>query len=251
MISRQLKNGKVFRLKRSGARSPITRLSSKLNTHLSRTSEHTVQELVELGLVKRDINYITELDNPAEKTLIYVVTFNPEMIEKIENPSENVQITAVSADGIMIKYLYSKCKVVSTTVQLAAVKSDPFAIYYISQHETPSLEVQLEAVQKDGAVIEFIKEPCVAVQRAAIKENPSAIQFIKNLSDDLAISRKLPPQTECSIMMCPIEAGMKYVVCNFTSEHVFCFEMINRLTEFKCPFCVTRDIDPVIYVNRG
>jgi len=94
-----------------------------------------------------------------------------------ENPSEDLQLAAVKQDGHAIYYIKNP----SEDLQLAAVKQDGHAIYYI---KNPSEDLQLAAVKQDGHAIRYIIEkgiePSERVQFAAVQENWRAIGDIKN-----------------------------------------------------------------------
>ena len=64
----------------------------------------------------------------------------------------------------------------SEAVQLAAVQSDGWAISYI---ENPSEASQLAAVQQDGTAIEWIKNPTDEVQLAAVQQEFSRLEVIR------------------------------------------------------------------------
>lgn len=65
--------------------------------------------------------------------------------------------------------------------QIAAVRAAPEVIEYISD---PSVTVQLAAVQEDASIaIQRIMNPSEAVQLAAVKKNAYTIKYIKNPSE--------------------------------------------------------------------
>jgi hypothetical protein len=68
----------------------------------------------------------------------------------------------------------------SEEVQLTAVKDDPFSIKYI---ENPTEKVQLAAVKKNPYSIRFIQNSSETVQLAAVKQYPNSIRFIQNPSE--------------------------------------------------------------------
>ena len=51
--------------------------------------------------------------------------------------------------------------------------------------ETPSENVQIEAVKENQYSIQYILNPSEEVQLEAVKQNGCSIQFIKNKSDKL------------------------------------------------------------------
>jgi DNA-dependent RNA polymerase auxiliary subunit epsilon len=68
---------------------------------------------------------------------------NLELINLIDNPSEEAQLIAVKQDGNSIKYIDNP----SEAVQIEAVKQNGYAIKFI---DNPSEAVQLEADKQKG-----------------------------------------------------------------------------------------------------
>ena len=132
------------------------------------------------------INYgIIFVDNPSEDVQLKAVTHDTKALDFIKNPSEAVQLAAVKESGWSISSIQNP----SETVQLAAVKTSCSSIQFI---KNPSEAVQLAAVKQNGRAIQFIKNPSEAVQLAAVKENINAIEYIKNPTDKVkALYNKL------------------------------------------------------------
>jgi hypothetical protein len=85
---------------------------------------------------------------------------NGELLQFIDNPSEEVQLAAVKKLGYSIKYIENP----SEEVQLAAVRKNPYSIYYI---QNPTEKVQLAAVEQDGYLIRYIQNPSEKVIQLA------------------------------------------------------------------------------------
>jgi hypothetical protein len=124
--------------------------------------------------------YISEFSLSPEKLEAHNVKMvydDPSTIKYIENPSEEVKLSAVRRYGRAITHIENP----SEQVQLAAVQKDGFTIEVI---ENPSEEVQLAAVQRDPYSIRHIINkgitPSEQVQLAAVKENPNAFNIIIN-----------------------------------------------------------------------
>jgi len=98
-----------------------------------------------------------------------------------QNPSEQVQMAAVSESGRAIEHIKNP----SEQVQMAAVSESGWAIEYI---KNPSEQVQMAAVKKDGRAIEHIKNPSEQVQMAAVSESGWAIEYIKNPSEQVQMA---------------------------------------------------------------
>jgi hypothetical protein len=79
---------------------------------------------------------------------------------------------------------YEELNKASLEVQLEAVKEDAALIQFI---ENPCLEVQLEAVKENGYAVRYIANPCSEVQLEAVKQNGSIIQYIENPSLELLL----------------------------------------------------------------
>ena len=93
-------------------------------------------------------------------TLEKQVYDNGELIQFIDNPSEEVQLAAVKKFGNSIRYIKNP----SQTVQLAAVEKWSTSIQYI---ENPSEKVQLAAVKQYPFSIEYIQNPSEKVIQLA------------------------------------------------------------------------------------
>ncbi len=109
--------------------------------------------------------YIAEL-----KRQLKMVKNDGLSIEKIENPSETIQLHAARERGHAIRYI----KYPSEEVQLAAISNFSYSISYI---ENPSERVQLAAVKKSPYSIKCIKYPCKSVEDYLRKENIHGIDY--------------------------------------------------------------------------
>jgi protein tyrosine phosphatase (PTP) superfamily phosphohydrolase (DUF442 family) len=98
-----------------------------------------------------------------------------------KNFPESIQIAAVKQDGRAIYYIDNP----DPEVQLAAVKQNGLAISYI---KNPTPAVQLAAVNQDGYAIKHIKNPDPEVQLAAVKQNGLAIMYIPNPAPEVQLA---------------------------------------------------------------
>lgn len=117
-------------------------------------------------------------------------------------------------------------KILFEEVELAAVKKNPKALYYI---KNPSEKVQLAAVEEDGTAIRYIPKELRSekVQLAAVKQDGTAIRYIKNPTEEVQKIVKscypvgrLPPKTECLITGDIIAEGERYKLCSVKHDHI-------------------------------
>ena len=114
----------------------------------------------------------------------YLLKRQSKYIEYIDNPSEQLQLATVKQDGRAIYYIINNEIKPSEQVQLAAVQQKGLAIAYIIHNGIiPSEQVQLAAVQKDGEAIKFIENPSEQLQLAAVIQDCYAIAHINNPSE--------------------------------------------------------------------
>jgi hypothetical protein len=88
--------------------------------------------------------------------------------------SEREKIDMVAYDGFKIRYIDNP----SEAVQLAAVSQIGYA-NAIGSINKPTEKVQLVAVNQHGSSILFIDNPSEAVQLAAVKQNKLTFKYIK------------------------------------------------------------------------
>jgi hypothetical protein len=100
-----------------------------------------------------DLCEAVDWDKKSEKQQIALVKRSWDSIRFLSNPSEAVQLVAVSRHGIALDVICSKGIEPSEAVQLAAVSEYGVVIQCI---RTPSEAVQLAAVKNTGFAIEFI-----------------------------------------------------------------------------------------------
>jgi hypothetical protein len=97
------------------------------------------------------------------------------------NLAEEEQIKFVQSDNDWgnIKYINNP----SEAVQLAAVKRDPFSIYWINATE----KVQLAAIDISPSCIAFIKNQTEKTKLKAIERIPACIRDIDNPSEEMQL----------------------------------------------------------------
>ena len=112
-----------------------------------------------------------------EKELIEKVKDNPEYIKEIENPSEAVQLAAVTLDGYVIKHIKNP----SEAVQLAALEYEEMTLMYV---ENPTMNVQLKAIDADPWNLYYIKNPIAEVVVNAIEADNGILNTLESWLDD-------------------------------------------------------------------
>jgi hypothetical protein len=122
---------------------------------------------------KKPIAESRDLNSMSEEEQIRLVEYLPYSISKITNPSERVQLAAVSIEGDVIKYISNPSK----EVKLAAVRNRGRAIAYI---EDPDEDIKRTAVTENGYSIRYISNPSLLIQMTAIDDASGAIRYIKN-----------------------------------------------------------------------
>jgi len=111
----------------------------------------------------------------------------PNDIEHITNPTEKEQIVALrftdDAESVL-RLILDKNIIPTEQVQLEAVRKNGLVIDYI---KNPSEQVQLEAVRQNGSAIRYINNPSEQVQLAAVRQFGRAISYINNPSEQLQL----------------------------------------------------------------
>lgn len=149
-------------------------------------------EAVQLAAIKQDPQYvysniISNGGEPSEAVVVAGIQKDPYVIRDVKNPSEQVQIMAVSEVGALLRDLLRKKKiVVSEKVVLAALNNDPEAIRFfydpkINVHKiVPTREMILRSVNEAGYLIMFIPNPDTELQMAAVKNDFHSYLWIED-----------------------------------------------------------------------
>jgi len=92
-------------------------------------------------------NIYKNIDNIPEDVLISIImSYGGSFIKNIQNPSENVQLTAVSRYGYAIQFINNP----SVQCQMAAVNKDPWSIQFIQNpHKDVLITSLLKLLQYD------------------------------------------------------------------------------------------------------
>lgn len=117
-----------------------------------------------------------------EEICLDAVRESPTAIMDMVNPSEAVQVEAVSKLGYA--WLIERIDNPTEAAKLAAVRSDSGII---SQIDDPSEDVQLVAVRDDPELIDHIQNPDESVQKEAVSLKPDTIRYITDPSEDVQL----------------------------------------------------------------
>lgn len=133
----------------------------------------------------KDYTMISKLDNPSQAVQIFAISRNPVAITYITTPSVESWKLAVSKKGSLIDYLYDPPE----EIQLAAVKNDVKSIKYI---DNPTKKVQLYTIRLSSEMIPSIRNidsdvACECIKRYGIsafiylrKTDEKVLNLIKN-----------------------------------------------------------------------
>lgn len=91
----------------------------------------------------------------------------------MDNPSEELQILAVSKEPDSIELIENPC----LRAKFACIYSKPENIRYI---KNPDKEIQVSAIQKSPCLISELENPCEAAQLTAVLNTPDTIFNIPN-----------------------------------------------------------------------
>ena len=87
-----------------------------------------------------------------QNILLNMITFRPATIRLLTNPSEQLQLAAITSNSQVFKLI----KHPTQAVRLSAVTADPANIKYIGN---PDQQLQTLAVKRDPTLIKYIKRP--------------------------------------------------------------------------------------------
>jgi hypothetical protein len=159
-------------------------------------------------LIEYNPHLILLVPNPPEWLVIDAIKEKWTLIKNMDNPSEAVQLAAISQFGHAITYIRHP----SEEMKIAAVKQNSWNIRHI---KNPSEEVQLAAVSKVGDAIEYISDPSDDVKLAAVKQNGWNIRHIKNPSEEMQLAAVTNNGMNIQGIKHPSEAAQLAAVRNF------------------------------------
>jgi hypothetical protein len=158
----------------------------RLEKTINNVGRHTLTKK-KLGYEENSLIKSAYNNSQREEAHLKLVNQDPYLISKMKNPSEQVQIMAVSKVGALLRDLLRKKKiVVSEKVVLAALNNDPEAIRFfydpkINVHKiVPTREMILRSVNEAGYLIRFIPNPDTELQMAAVKNDFHSYLWIED-----------------------------------------------------------------------
>jgi len=153
-------------------------------------------------IIEKNPDKIQYIIDPSEQIQLVSIKKDPTAIKYIQNPTEKVQLLVIKKDFNLYKYIHNPTEKVlllvvekdpkflkynsdlTEKVQLKAVKQDIFNIQYI---QDPTEKVQLLVIKKDPTAIKYIQNPTEKVKIAAVQKDPSLIKYIKNPTKEIQI----------------------------------------------------------------
>jgi hypothetical protein len=138
-------------------------------------------------LMNNPLGYIRAHPDADDVTRRVLISYNPNTIEYMANPSPELQMLAVKANYKLIKYVENP----SLDLQHEVVLANPFNIQYITN---ASEQIKDLAFQKSDGVFPYIKNPTLKMQQQAVEKNPYHIMYIDNPSPEMQLSavQRLP-----------------------------------------------------------
>ena len=115
------------------------------------------------------VNYIQNMKIPD-----YIL-----LLRLTENPSEELQKSAIKQDGKAIKYISNPSEELK---KFSIISLDPEDILFV---DNPTEEMKFFAVEKNDKAIKYIINQSVELQKEAIRQNISSIKYIKNPFEDV------------------------------------------------------------------
>ena len=146
---------------------------NKLSTNLKKTYIRKRNIAFENRFREDDDVEKYEIPYLSDKSKINMLKTYGNMIQLIDNPTEEMKIVSLEYAGDNIQYIDNP----SEELQLLAVTNDRRSIRYISN---PSEKVQLKSIEYWGKNIRYIQNPTEKVQLYAIEDNIDNIYHIKN-----------------------------------------------------------------------
>jgi hypothetical protein len=144
---------------------------------------NTLSEVLRLEVLKQVPDDIEHITNPTEKEQIVAITNGDNVGDILRliflkgRPSEKVQLAAANTSEYALVILFDNDVNPSEQVQMAAVSRFPAAIEYL-RNRNPSEQVQLAAVNRRGQAIRYITNPSEQVQLAAVDNDAESLYDI-------------------------------------------------------------------------
>jgi hypothetical protein len=138
-------------------------------------------------LMKNPIAYIRAHPDADDVTRRVLISYNPNTIEYMSNPSPELQMLAVKGNYKLIKYVENP----SLDLQKEVVSANPYNIQYITNAAEQIKEYDFRL--SDG-VFPYIKNPPLKMQQQAVEKNPYHIMYVDDPSPEMQLSavQRLP-----------------------------------------------------------
>ena len=182
-----------------------------------RTKDSTVEQR-DIALTEMP-ELILKLNGPTEHDFLTAVKVNGMLLGKLKEPSDKVINESLLQNGMAIKFIPEP-----TDAQIkTAILSDPMCIEYIKGlkdvHKALALRI-------NGLAIQLIDNPDEELQLAAVKEHPSAIYFIKTPTDKV---KKFAVEQDGLVIECIKEADEELQLLAIeNSDHGFAYRYIDN-----------------------
>ena len=136
------------------------------------------------ALRELDFN-ISNIKNPTEAVQLYAVSQSGTAYYKIKNPSEAVQMAAVKRNGEILEHIDNP----SEAIQLAAVTDNGSSIQYLyNKGISPSNEVMVAAIKQNGDALRYIKNPSDELQIIAVEKDGRVLERLPNASEAVQLA---------------------------------------------------------------
>jgi hypothetical protein len=99
-------------------------------------------------------------------------------LQFITNPTEDIYLVAVNANGNALKYITNQ----TADICMEAICANPEAIIYVKNQ---SLNMCLAVVVQDGLLLQYVKNQTDEICKAAIENTFHALLFVKDQTDEL------------------------------------------------------------------
>ena len=125
----------------------------------------------------KSTNKKVDMNKLSKEERLKLLVGYPKYISQIKKPTDEEILLAIEKDETLIENINK----LSEAAQLSALEKDNryCLIEYI---DNPSVKVQLAAIKKDASYIRYIQNPCLEVQLAAVTQAEYTIQYIKDPS---------------------------------------------------------------------
>jgi hypothetical protein len=132
-------------------------------------------------LMKDPIGYIRAHPDADDVTRRVLISYDPNTIEYMANPSPELQMLAVKANYALIKYVENP----SLDLQKEVVSANPYNIQYITN---AAEQIKEYVFRLSDGVFPYIKNPPLKMQQQAVEKNPYHIMYVDDPSPEMQLS---------------------------------------------------------------